>query len=154
MSILRSGALVALNDLYKACDKSANHMQAAADASAEHPDLARALGGLARARFDWAKSISAAIKQADDIPSAVTGEAKLIDTALTGLQAVFSDDELRTLLDGCAEADKRIAGSAAAALEEELEPPLRELLEEILDRSSSDTSTLRKRFAGPSADRL
>jgi hypothetical protein len=155
VGILRSELLAALNDLYRACDESANRMQAAADAATEFSDLAHALNRLAQACSDWADSVSAAVKRADDVPHESSGEAQLADQVLTSLRAKFSDDEVRALLDGCTEAGGRVAESAAAALalEEEPEPQLRELLGEMLSRSSNDVDDLRQRLVGAAGNR-
>lgn len=146
MNILRDDLLVALNSLYVACDASANHMRAAAEASVEYADLSEALDSFARTRLEWSESISELIKESGDIPRHPAQEAELVDQVLTGLKATFSMDEVQALLDSCAQADQPIVDAAGAALEQEPEPGLREKLGDIRDQATVDVEDLRQQY--------
>jgi uncharacterized protein (TIGR02284 family) len=130
--MLRDDRQVAINQVIEALLNAAEVHQEGADLLAAEPDLAAVLLTLAERRRDVAGELGDHVRRLGDLPSEPDADLQAAKSVLGWLQAALAEDRRDEVLQHCRQAEEDLAAKARAALEQDLPPDTRAVLEQLV----------------------
>jgi len=130
--MLRDDRQVAINQVIEALLNAADVHREGADLLDANPDLARVLRDLAERRQQVGRELGDHVRRLGDLPSEPDADLQAAKSMLGWLQAALAEDRRDEVLQHCRQAEEDLAAKARAALEQDLPPDTRAVLEELV----------------------
>jgi hypothetical protein len=130
--MLRDARQVALNEVVEALLEAGHVHQEGSEFLDAEPDLARALEALAERRRRAALELGEHVRRLGDLPSEPDADLQAAKDVLAWVQVTLAEDHRDQVLQRCRQAEEQLAGKARAALDEDLPPETRAVLEQLL----------------------
>lgn len=145
--LLRNEQQLALNEVETLCMEAADHYAAAAERTAD-AGLAQLFAELARQRRALAADLGVHIRALDDLPKHPDPDMETVGDLLSGIKALFSGDERKTLIEDRAQFELKVAQAVQSALQQSLSDDAKA----VLARIQSHVESARHRLAAALAD--
>ena len=130
--MLRDDRQVALNAVIDALLNAADVHREGADLLDADPELAAVLRALAERRQDMARELGDHVRRLGDLPSEPDADLQAAKSVLEWLQAALAEDRRDEVLQHCRQAEEALTGRARAALEQDLPPDTRAVVEQLV----------------------